>query len=176
MATAFRPLRQLPQKQRKSYYRLPDFAKPRELKYSTPKSLSYARIKQEVMDAIARLPADKQALIPASGTLPEQMIALGLVWLNYSFACQSPTSGGRLRLGGAVVDFVVYLGGVPTICRVMGAFWHSSAERKRMDLIQLERLRSKGYRVFDAPEAEIYLAWSEGRLRTYVEEGINNAA
>ena len=155
---------------------LGEIRKPKQLKLGLPKTLNYTRIKAEVMAAIARLPRTLSVQIPASGTLPEQMVALALCWLKLPFQCQRSEDGGRLRLGGAVVDLVVFLGSKPTIIRVQGEWWHSGADRKTKDAVQLERLRAKGYRVWDAWEGECYQAWVDGRLKQWVNDGVQGAA
>lgn len=155
---------------------LGDIRKPKQVKMGLPKTLNYTRIKAEVMAAIARLPRTLSVQIPASGTLPEQMVALALCWLKLPFQCQRSENGGRLRLGGAVVDVVVFLGSKPVIIRVQGEWWHSGADRKTKDAVQLERLRAKGYRVWDAWEGECYQAWVDGRLKQWVNDGVQGAA
>lgn len=171
MLRPFKPLghalRRLPQ---------PD-SKPKSVVTRIRKTLDYARIKREVMGQIAQLSAEKQAQIPMMGTLPEIMIGLALVQLAFFFRWQRSESGGRLRVGGAVVDYTVYLGaGKPTIIRVQGDYWHSLPERKMKDEAQADRLRLKGYRLWDAWEHAIYQAWLDGRLKTFVEQGVMNAA
>lgn len=150
--------------------------KPKGVKTKITKSLNYERIKGEVMGAVAKLSSDKQAQVPLAGTLPEIMVALALVWLGYMFQWQRSEYGGRLRVGGAVVDFMVYFGGQRVVIRVQGDWWHSQPERKRSDLVQAERLRAKGLRVFDAWEHDIYQAWVDGRLKVFIERGVGNAA
>lgn len=165
--TAFQPLAKPKKPERQSLV---------GVRYAPHKTLDYARIKAEVYAAIARLPHEDQALIPAAGTLPEVMTCLALVWLRYTFRAQIAEDGGRLRLGGSVVDIIVYLGATQTVIRVMGTWWHSSAATKAKDAMQLIFLRAKRYQVFDALEAEIYQAWVDGRLKEYVNEGIMKAA
>jgi len=155
---------------------LGEIRKPKQVKMGLPKTLNYTRIKAEVMAAIARLPRTQSVQIPPSGTLPEQMVALALCWLKLPFQAQRSEDGGRLRLGGAVVDLVVFLGSKPVVIRVQGDYWHSLPERKLKDAVQLERLRAKGYRVADMWESDIYQAWTDGRLKTYVNDGIQGAA
>lgn len=155
---------------------LGEIRKPKQVKMGLQKTLNYTRIKTEVMAAIARLPRTLSVQIPPSGTLPEQMVALALCWLKLPFQCQRSEDGGRLRLGGAVVDVVVWLGSKPTIIRVQGEWWHSGADRKTKDAVQLERLRAKGYRVWDAWEGDAYQAWVDGRFKQWVSDGIQSAA
>lgn len=155
---------------------LPKVGKPKGVNTSIRKSFNYARIEEEVLAEIAKLPRDAQAQIPIAGTLPERMIALALVRLGYYFQWQRSEDGGRLRLGGAVVDFLVYIGIKPTIIRVQGDYWHSLPERKLQDEVQWQRLHLKGYRIFDAWESAIFDAWLNGRLTRFVDEGVLNAA
>lgn len=148
---------------------------PRGARLTLSKSLNYARIKEEVLAAIARLSAEQRGPIPMGGTLPEIMVALALVWLGYQFQAQRPTDGGRLRLGGAVVDVIVFLGAAQVVCRVQGDYWHSLPARKLKDTVQWGRLHAKGYRVVDFWEGEIYKAWVEQRLKQFVDAGIQSA-
>lgn len=148
---------------------------PRGAKLTLSKSLNYVRIKEEVLAAIARLDAQQQSLIPMGGTLPEIMVALALTWLGYQFQAQRPTDGGRLRLGGAVVDVVVFLGSSQVIIRVQGDYWHSLPARKNKDAVQWGRLHAKGYRVCDLWEHDIYRAWVDNRLKQFVDAGVQGA-
>lgn len=169
--TMFRPFSSRLRKQP-----FPKIGKPGGVNTSIRKSFNYARIEEDILAEIAKLSREKQAQIPVAGTLPERMIALALVWLGYYFQWQRSEDGGRLRLGGAVVDFLVYVGAKPTIIRVQGDYWHSLPQRKLQDAVQWERLHAKGYRIFDAWEHDIYDAWLTGRLKRFVEEGVLNAA
>jgi hypothetical protein len=171
MLRSFRPLgramRSLPQPP----------GKPRGVVTRIRKTLDYARIKREVMAQIAALSADKQAQVPMMGTLPEIMVGLALTQLGWLFQWQRSELGGRLRVGGAVVDFTVYLGaGKPTVIRVQGDYWHSLPERKLSDEAQASRIRLKGFRLWDAWESAIYQAWLDNRLKSFVEQGVMNAA
>lgn len=143
------------------------------------KSLNYTRIKGEVMGAIEALPAHQRNAIPAAGTLPEQMIGLALAWLGYlpgMAQAQITADGGRLRVGGAVVDWLLFLGGKTVAIRVQGTFWHSQPDRKLKDIVQYDRLHKMKYLVWDALELDIYQAWVDGRLKEYVTDGIQSAA
>lgn len=154
----------------------PVFGKPRQLKMRTPRSLNYTKIKQQVLEVIATLSEEKRRLIPVSGTLPEQMAALGLVMAGIPFQTQIQTDGGRLRLGGAVVDFQVFLGAKTVILRVQGDYWHSLPDRKLKDVIQFDRLHKYRYLVADVHEGEMYQAWVDGRLQAYIEQAVMSAA
>ena len=168
---------------------LPTLGKPKKATRPQPtsggkqfkirKSLNYTRIKSEVMAAIAQLPEHQRNAIPAAGTLPEQMIGLALAWLGYlpgMAHAQMTADGGRLRVGGAVVDWLLFLGGNTVAIRVMGTYWHSLPERKLKDVVQYDRLHKLKYLVCDILENDIYLAWVEGRLRSFVAENIQEAA
>jgi G:T-mismatch repair DNA endonuclease (very short patch repair protein) len=174
---AFTMLRALPstRKPRKPAG-LGEIRRPKQVKMGLQRTLNYARIKTEVMEAIARLPHTQAVLIRASGTLPEQMVALALCWLKLPFQAQRSEDGGRLRLGGAVVDIVVFLGSTQLVIRVQGDYWHSLPDRKNKDAVQLERLRAKGYRVVDLWENAIYQAWVDGRLKNFVSDALQGAA
>ena len=148
---------------------------PGDLRYSARRSLDYARIKREVYAAIEKLPREKQALIPAAGTLPEVMTCLALVWLHYTFQVQINEDGGRIRLGGAVVDVKLWLGAHVVILRVQGSYFHSLPDRRVKDAVQLARLRAQGYRVVDLWENALYQAWVDGRLAQFVESEIKKA-
>jgi hypothetical protein len=166
---------------------LPDWGKPkrptkpesqrrRDVKYKTPKGFNHARIKAEVQQRIGLLPAHQQARIPASATLPEQMVGLALAWLDLPAEAQISEDGGRKRLGGSVVDWKVALGGQMVIIRVQGDYWHSLPDRKLKDLVQLERLQRMKYLVCDMWESELYAAWTQNRLREYVQAKLFEAA
>lgn len=148
---------------------------PRAAKLGIAKSLNYARIKIEVMAAVARLDREQQSRIPLAGTLPEIMVALALVWLGYPFQAQRPADGGRLRLGGAVVDLLVWLGASQVVVRVQGDYWHNLPDRKLKDTVQWARLHAKGYRVTDIWELAIYRAWVDNRLKTFVDQALLGA-
>jgi len=143
---------------------------PREAKLGIAKSLNYARIKIEVMAAVARLDREQQSRIPLAGTLPEIMAALALTWLGYPFQAQRSEDGGRLRLGGAVVDLLVWLGASQVVVRVQGDYLHSLPARKLKDTVQWARLHAKGYRVADIWESDIYRAWVDNRLKQFVDQ------
>ena len=131
------------------------------------------------MGAIATLPAHQSNAIPAAGTLPEQMIGLALAWLGYlpgMAQAQMTADGGRLRVGGAVVDWLLFLGAKTVAIRVQGTYWHSLPERKLKDVIQYDRLHKLKYLVCDILENDIYLAWVEGRLKDFVAEKIMEAS
>jgi hypothetical protein len=141
-----------------------------------PKGISYANIKKEVTQAILELSAAKRAQIPAMGTLPEQLAALGLVWLGFHFSCQISENGGRLRVGGSVIDIILYMGNTKTAIRIDGDYWHSLPGRKQKDIVQLNILRMKGYLVVSILESDLYKAWAEQRLGPFMRDKVMEAA
>lgn len=153
--------------------------RPRGVRFTRP-AVSYARIKAEVLAAVAQLSAHERAMLPplqpGAGTLPELIVGLALIKLKLQFQAQESELGGRLQLGGGVVDFKVWLGGSIVICRVQGNFWHSLPERQMKDAVQYDRLHRLGYRVIDFWEQDCYLAWAEGRYVKFVEDGLREAA
>lgn len=150
--------------------------KPRGVRTALPKAPNYLRIKEEVLRAIEQLPEAKRVKIPPAGTLPELIVGLCLCWLNYEFQAQRPEDGGRLRIGGSVVDYLVYFGATRTVLRVQGDWWHSLPGRKHKDLVQAERLRMRGIRVADIWEGELYLKWVEGSVKDFVDNAVKTAA
>lgn len=140
-----------------------------------PRNPNYTKVKEQFDKAVATLPFEQRQQIGA-GTLPEQMVAFALVKLSFIFEMQSASSGGRLRLGGAIVDMIVYFGTAKVAIRVQGTYWHTLGDRKQQDEVQLMRLRAKRIRVWDAWDLEVYHAWGEGRLIEFVKEGLQSAA
>ena len=151
-------------------------SKPRGVKTNLPRTPSYLKVKEEVEQQIELLPYEKRVTIPPAGTLPERMVALVLCWLNYQFQAQRPEDGGRLRIGGAVVDFLVFFGAMRIVLRVQGDYWHSLPSRRHADVVQAERLRAKGLRVADLWERDLYQKWVEGNLKQFVDDTVRNAA
>jgi G:T-mismatch repair DNA endonuclease (very short patch repair protein) len=139
------------------------------------RNANVAQIREQVTQAIANLPRAQQAQIPATATLPEMMVAYVLLRRSYNFQAQNAQSGGRLRLGGAVIDFMVFLGSRKIILRVHGDYWHSLPERVQKDAVQLLRLRAQGYGVGDLWEGDLYRAWMENRIEAVVEDAITTA-
>jgi hypothetical protein len=148
-------------------------------RFAIRKSLNYTRIRAEVLAAIASLPADQRNSIPAAGTLPEQMIGLALAWLGYLpglAQAQITEGGGRLRVGGAVVDWILSLGSQKIAIRAVGVYWHSLPGRAQKDIVQYDRLHQLRYLVVDILDNDIYLAWTENRLQAFVAQKILEAA
>lgn len=103
------------------------------------------------------------------------MVGIGLLLGGYLFTFQASENGGRLVLGGAVVDFQIYQGTVTTVIRVQGDYWHSLPDRVLKDKAQFDLLKSRGYLVWDAWEHDVYRAWEQGRIADFVREGIESA-
>jgi len=137
---------------------------------------NYSKVKAGVLEAVANLPANKKGLISLAWTLPEIIVGYSLVKLGWHFDAQSSESGGRLYLGGSVVDFKVYLGSGFLCLRVQGDYWHSLPDRVLKDAVQWTRLHALGYRVADLFELDLYQAWVEGNIPKFVEDAVLNAS
>lgn len=121
-------------------------------------------------------PLEKAAKQGAVGTLPERIIWKWLEDHDHLFDCQSEQGGGRLSVGGAVIDFLVYtLAGQTVAIRVQGDYWHGPAfpERQARDDEQADRLRQWGYIVADLWESDIYEAVINERLDRLIEDAVN---
>lgn len=117
-------------------------------------------------------PLEKAAKQGVPGTLPERIVWKWLEDNDHQFVTQSEEGGGRLSVGGAVVDFLVYtMAAQPVAIRVQGDYWHGPAfpERQARDDEQAERLRKWGYIVVDLWEHDIYDAVLNNRLTSYIE-------
>lgn len=170
MAAPFKPLGSKLTREPK-----PRSARTVQARLTLAKSISYQRIEKEVTAAIAKLPPEQLTRVPLMSTLPEKIVALGLLWGGFIFRCQLAESGGRLRVGGAVVDFVVYEGSRKVMIRVQGDYWHSLPNRAFKDWVQWGRLHALGYRVWDCWEHDCYRAWVEERVVQFVTEGVRTA-
>jgi len=110
-----------------------------------------------------------------TGTLPERIVERALIDLDLTYTKQAHV-GSALVIGGGVVDFVVYYGPLPGVAvRVQGDYWHTMRPRMAKDRVQFERLKAKGYRVFDAWEHDVYEAALGGFIHDYVTEGLDGA-
>lgn len=104
-----------------------------------------------------------------TGTLPERLVRAWLIKSGLLFQEQQGELGGRLIIGGAIVDFVVWVGDPPgMVIRVQGDYWHSLQPRKAKDRVQYERLIAKGYRVSDLWENDIYRSALDGWFPRYM--------
>ena len=121
-------------------------------------------------------PLEKAALQGVAGSLPERIVWKWLIDQDYLFEAQRSEFGGRLVLGGAVVDFLVYdIAGRPVALRVMGDYWHGPKfpERQARDDEQFYRLTARGYLVVDLWEKDIYEAVKNDRLTAYIMGEVN---
>jgi len=111
------------------------------------------------------------ALQGVPGTLPERIVWKWLQDHDYRFITQGAEFGGRMVIGGAVVDFVVYdIAGRAVALRVMGDYWHgpSFPDRQARDDEHYHRLSQMGYLVIDLWEGDIYEAVKKDRLTPYI--------
>ena len=123
--------------------------------------------KQERLEAKAAEPP---------GTLPERLVKAWLEKQSLPWQSQQSEMGGRLRVGGAIVDFIIYVGTPPgVVLRVQGDYWHSMEPRRSRDRTQRERLIAKGYRVVDLWEGDIYNAVLGGYLARYMRKKLFGA-
>ena len=70
-----------------------------------------------------------------SASLNEYNVALGLEALGYEYTFQVNLFGGRMELGGVVLDFLVDTVPLPTPLWVHGEYWHTGEAREK-DLLQ----------------------------------------
>lgn len=103
-----------------------------------------------------------------TGTLPERLVRRYLLDRRIVFQEQHPF-GAPLRLGGAVVDFLLPFVGRPpgVVIRVQGDYWHTLLPRIGRDRLQYEHLRRRGYRVVDAWEHDLRQAGVAGLTVLY---------
>ena len=120
-------------------------------------------------------PLEKAALQGVPGTLPERIVWKWLEDEDHLYEAQRAELGGRMWVGGAVVDFVVFdLGTNPVALWVQGDYWHGPAqgERQARDDEQADRLRLQGYVVVDLWEAELYEAARHERVGRYIMDQV----
>jgi len=116
-------------------------------------------------------------------TLPELCAYLWLKRRKLLFEYQSPLLGGRLQVGGAVADFVIYdlLPGGLVLWRIMGDYWHGTPTMILRDREQKERLARARYNglpvhaVVDLWESAIYVRYPFVFLRAEGGEEIGRA-
>jgi hypothetical protein len=116
-------------------------------------------------------PLEQYALQGVTGSLPERIIWKWLEDSGHNYIAQEALMGGRLILGGAVVDFIVYdLARAPVVLRVQGDYWHGplGPGKAGRDDEQSRRLTERGYIVVDLWESDIYGAARGHRLEQYV--------
>ncbi len=96
-----------------------------------------------------------------AATLPEVIVYGWLIAHNYradaDFTFQSSTMGGRLYLGGMVVDFEILNRTDPIAIRVQGGHWHSGGDVAAKDEAQKLALTAMGYKVVDIWEEDTYI-------------------
>jgi len=119
---------------------------------------------------LPKLSAAKRARPTKYGYTPEELLELDATggyrlsgpekrvsgWLNrhdIPFESQVELMGGRVP-GGAVVDFVIYMGFPPLIIRIQ-SYWHETISARANDDLQRNSLEELGYRVEDVWEHEI---------------------
>jgi hypothetical protein len=134
---------------------------------------------QEWMQVVSQERAQRALRIQERGirgTLPELLTYDWLERRPHEFDFQSSLGGGRLILGGAVADFILFdlLPGALAVWRIQGDYWHSKAERMERDLAQRERLLSERYmglpveQVVDIWESAVYWrapqVWEEAEV------------
>jgi hypothetical protein len=64
---------------------------------------------------------------------------------------QVPWHGGR-AFGGQVIDFVVNIGGLDFVIRVMGKYWHSEPQTSALDWFTMTQMINEGLSVHDIPD------------------------
>jgi len=106
------------------------------------------------------------------GTLPERIVYKYLVdkmrmVAGIDFTFQSSQSGGRIELGGIVVDFLFPL--IKMIIQVQGPT-HDTFLRAKKDREQTDILAEMGYRVFEITDDMIY---NELRFETWMRNVFN---
>ena len=93
------------------------------------------------------------------GTAPELLTYDWLEGHHYGFEFQSPQMGGRLIVGGAVVDFLI--SGMSAngyaVWRIMGEYWHASPEVEQKD--EDQRLRLLRMKVGGIPVTQVVDLW-----------------
>lgn len=112
------------------------------------------------------------------GTLPERLVRAWLIARNIQYIEQGPTFGGTLRIGGAVVDFILpFMGSNPgTVIRVQGDYWHTMDSRIAKDRAQYERLVAKGYTVVDLWEGDLKSHALGGDLFSWIDSVLTGGA
>lgn len=105
------------------------------------------------------------------GTLPERIVLKWLIRAHFingiDFDFQSSVDGGRLELGGLVVDFLFPL--MKMVIQVDGPT-HTSLRRERKDEEQRSTLEMMGYRVYNL---EMNLIYNEPRFEAEMRKIFN---
>jgi hypothetical protein len=76
---------------------------------------------------VVRQPADEATKMQSSLEMRVYQALLALGWKKEQIDVQTPVLGGRRRVGGLVLDFIVYTP-LPIPIRVNGEYWHKNAE------------------------------------------------
>jgi len=89
------------------------------------------------------------------GTLPEYLVYKELVKIGIEFEYQANQMGGRLSVGGAVVDFLI-----PSLnlaLQIQGLYWHyqRSSTQKARDAISRASLEGMGLTVIYLDEDDL---------------------
>lgn len=96
-----------------------------------------------------------------TGSVPELLTYDWLKGRPFDFEFQSAQMGGRMRAGGAVIDFLIR--GLSAnglyVWRVMGEYWHASPEVQRKDEEQKRRLGRMT--IGGAPVAAVVDLWED---------------
>jgi len=117
-------------------------------------------------------PLEAAAMQGVDASLPERIVWNWLEREGHHYEASYNLLGGRLMIGGAVVDFIVYdMAATPVALRVMGDYWHGPGfpDRQERDDEQAGSLRRLGYQVVDLWEHDIYEAVVKNRLTEYIE-------
>ena len=120
---------------------------------------------------------EEAAMQGVPGTLPERIVWKWLDEQGYRYITQGSEFGGRLVMGGAVVDFLVYdMSGLTVALRVQGDYWHGPTfpGRQARDDEQFARLTARGYLVVDLWESDIYEAVLQDRLTAYITREVQS--
>lgn len=85
-------------------------------------------------------------------TMNEYNVSLALDALGYEYYFQVNLFGGRMELGGIVLDFLVLTNPLPTPLWVHGDYWHTGEAREK-DLLQQSQIEAEyGDRLMPAIE------------------------
>ena len=101
------------------------------------------------------------------GTLPELLCYEWLRRQGHQFDFQTSLMGGRLAMGGAVADFILFdiVPGGLSVWRIQGDYWHSKPERVERDQLQRERLLTE--RFGSEPVLQVVDIWESTVYATY---------
>ena len=99
------------------------------------------------------------------GTLPELLTYDWLESRGRQFDFQTSFLGGRLQLGGAVADFIIFdlWPGELAVWRCQGDYWHTMPEREQKDALQ--KLKLLGERWNNVPVGVVVDLWESAIYR-----------